>query len=201
MLGVSPIASSTEIREAYRRLAREHHPDRSRAGSAAGGERMHDINEAYRVLTDPGRRALYDTELRNRASSPTGSGSANDRPTSPGEGRSTGTSAPAYGFTRPYEPARVPWRTLLAAGAVAIAGIVVLAQFTDPPGEPQPDGILRVGDCVMLEPDDDAREVACTGDADLVIRAFVTFDGTCPGLTEPHRDQQGMGVACVDVGR
>jgi molecular chaperone DnaJ len=207
VLGVSPAASSAEIREAYRRLAREHHPDRRRAGSAAGADRMHDINEAYRVLIDPGRRALYDTELRNRTSSSSTSSSTSRPPgsrsgsTTTDAGGTAGGSAPGYVYTRPYEPARVPWRTLLVAGAIAIVGILVIAQFTDPGEEPLPDGILRVGDCVMFEADDDAREVRCTGEEDLVIRAFVTFDGTCPGLTEPHRDQLGMGVACVDVGR
>ena len=31
------------------------------------------------------------------------------------------------------------------------------------------------------------------------VRAFIPFGATCPGLTEPHRDRQGMGVACIDL--
>jgi hypothetical protein len=84
---------------------------------------------------------------------------------------------------------------------LTIAGVVLLSLFANPGEDPPPDGILRVGDCVEFEPDQDAREVRCTGEGDLVVRAFVTFDATCPGLTEPHRDRLGMGVACVDVGR
>ena len=62
-----------------------------------------------------------------------------------------------------------------------------------------PDGILRNGDCVEIQMNGDAREISCTGEVDLVVRAFIPFDGTCPGLTEPHRDRQGMGVACVEL--
>ena len=69
------------------------------------------------------------------------------------------------------------------------------------PGEPAPpDGILRNGDCVEIELDNDAREVACTGDlsVDRGVRAVIPFDDTCPGLLRPHRDRLGMGVACVE---
>lgn len=54
-LGVEPSASAAELRRAYRRRAREAHPDL--AGSDAGMTRL---NEAYAVLSDPGRRRAYD---------------------------------------------------------------------------------------------------------------------------------------------
>lgn len=85
----------------------------------------------------------------------------------------------------------------MLSGSAAIFGIVVLAQFTGAGTDLGPDGILRNGDCVQIEPNTDAREIACTGVDDLVVRAFVPFDGTCPGHTEAHRDRQGMGVACI----
>lgn len=62
-LGVAPDASPGEIRAAYRRLARTHHPD---AGGGAHGE-MAAVNEAWRVLSDPARRAAYDASLRPAA--------------------------------------------------------------------------------------------------------------------------------------
>ena len=96
-------------------------------------------------------------------------------------------------------PARIPWRSLLFVGLIAVIGIVVLAQFTEP-GEPAaPDGILRLGDCASVEPDNSVREVACTGDrsVDLVVEAFVPFDARCPGATVAYRDRQGMGIACI----
>ena len=54
-LGVSKTATADEIKKAYRRLARENHPD-------AGGdeEKFKDINEAYEVLSDEKKRQLYD---------------------------------------------------------------------------------------------------------------------------------------------
>jgi curved DNA-binding protein CbpA len=52
-------ASMEEVRAAYRRLAREHHPDRA----GANGETMARINQAYGVLSNPERRARYDHAL------------------------------------------------------------------------------------------------------------------------------------------
>lgn len=192
VLGVGPSASDAEIRAAYRRLARRHHPDRAAGGSAAGAVGMHEINEAYRVLGDPGRRAVYDAQQRAEPGGPDGRVAPSPPASSP-----TVDGPPPV---RPLEPARVPWRMLLAAGAIGISAVWILAQFTDPGEDPAPDGILRVGDCVEIEPDSDAREVRCTGtDDDLVVRAFVPFDESCPGFTEPHRDRQGMGVACTEI--
>ena len=74
----------------------------------------------------------------------------------------------------------------------------MVAQFTEPGTPRPPDGILRIADCVEIEPDNDAREIACTGEQDLVVRAVVAFDATCPNGTAPHRDRQGMGVACIE---
>ncbi len=180
-LGVDRDATATQIREAYRALARQHHPDRAGAGDPG---RMHDINEAYRVLRDPARRAVYDGHLRQPS------------PPRP-EPQYDHVAPPATG--RPLlDPPNVPWRTLGVAGVLAVIGVFVLSFFTEP-GEPAaPDGILRNGDCVEIESGGAAREVACTGEGDLVVRAFVPFDDTCPNGTEPHRDRQGMGIACIE---
>jgi len=59
ILGVSENATEDEIRKAYRRLAKEYHPD-SRPGDKAAEERFKEIAEAYEVLSDPQKRAQYD---------------------------------------------------------------------------------------------------------------------------------------------
>ena len=58
-LGVAKTANADEIKKAYRKLARKHHPDVSKAADAT--ERMAALNEANDVLSDPEKRAAYDT--------------------------------------------------------------------------------------------------------------------------------------------
>ena len=58
-LGVSKNASAEEIKKAYRKLARQHHPDISKKPEAE--KRFKEINEANEVLSDPEKRKRYDT--------------------------------------------------------------------------------------------------------------------------------------------
>lgn len=58
-LGVDRDATPDEIKKAYRKLAREHHPD-ANPGDAAAAEHFKDVNRAYEVLSDPQKRANYD---------------------------------------------------------------------------------------------------------------------------------------------
>lgn len=58
ILGVSRSATAEELKSAYRRLARQYHPDVST--QADGGERFKEISEAYEVLSNPSRRQAYD---------------------------------------------------------------------------------------------------------------------------------------------
>ncbi|MCJ7509305.1 MAG: J domain-containing protein [Dehalococcoidia bacterium] len=59
ILGIKRDASDKEIRQAYRRLARKHHPDVN-PGDKAAGERFKEINAAYEVISDPEKRRKYD---------------------------------------------------------------------------------------------------------------------------------------------
>ena len=59
VLGVSRNASEKDIRQAYRKLARQYHPDVNRDDPAAE-DRFKSVNEAYGVLSDPDKRNRYD---------------------------------------------------------------------------------------------------------------------------------------------
>lgn len=63
ILGVSPLASHAEIRQAYRKLAVKYHPDKNPDPSVA--DLFKEINEAYDVIGDPNKRKAYDYRRQN----------------------------------------------------------------------------------------------------------------------------------------
>ena len=72
ILGVERSASEHEIRERFRKLARENHPDRYRGPDKPGAERkFQTLTEAVNVLTNAGRRRQHDTELASGVRSAT----------------------------------------------------------------------------------------------------------------------------------
>lgn len=58
-LGVSKNASQDEIKKAFRKLARQYHPDMNK-GDKAAEEKFKEVNEAHEVLSDPDKRQKYD---------------------------------------------------------------------------------------------------------------------------------------------
>jgi molecular chaperone DnaJ len=60
ILGVSKDATEKEIKKAYRRLAKQYHPDIYKGDKEEAEEKFKEISEAYEVLIDKGKRAKYD---------------------------------------------------------------------------------------------------------------------------------------------
>ncbi|HRE03681.1 MAG TPA: J domain-containing protein [Ilumatobacteraceae bacterium] len=187
VLGVAATASRDEIRDAYRRLARQHHPD---TGGEHAATRMAEINEAYRVLHDPARRALYD------AARPLARGTAaSSRSASPGSTSST-VHAQSSTHAAPV-PAPFPWKFLLALAGAGIAFVMINAALTDPPQPPRVDNILQIGSCVDILTNGDVGEVLCSAAHDGVVTALRPVDGICAAPTALYRDRQGLGPVCV----
>src|SRR3954470_158990 len=59
-LGVPRTATQAEIKKAFRKLARKHHPDVNASDRGGAEARFKEVNEAYDVLGDPEKRKLYD---------------------------------------------------------------------------------------------------------------------------------------------
>src|SRR6201990_1353179 len=59
LLGLARDASAEDIRKAYRKLARKHHPDLN-PGDKAAEERFKKLQEAYDILSDPKKKQMYD---------------------------------------------------------------------------------------------------------------------------------------------
>ena len=69
VLGVSPTATSEEIKNSFRKLAQDVHPDKQPPGTSARAKKVLEedfksLNEAYEVLKDPEQRRIYDRELQ-----------------------------------------------------------------------------------------------------------------------------------------
>jgi hypothetical protein len=189
VLGVASTATEREIKSAYRAKARRVHPDRvSREKEQSASLEMAELNDAWAVLSDPKRRRQYDDSLRVvrepevRAEQPF----QRDRTSELFAQRPLNT-----------EPARFPWRSMLIFGSIAIVVVLVLSILSDPGSELQPDQLLQSGSCVVVDNDQSVREVLCSEEHYGVVRQLIGFDMRCPGQTEPYRDRQGMGTACV----
>jgi hypothetical protein len=191
-IGVSPDASRDQIRAAYRRLARRHHPD----ANAGDNTEMAALNEAWRVLNDPARRAMYDASLRTAARPAAGAPIAEpdfvdddiDDDELALDGHRRG------GFPVP----------LLLLVALFVMIFVITAYAYEKSGSvngPAPtipvDGVIQIGSCVHVDDDAVARETPCGAPYLGVVVAVIPRDGRCPPSTEGFRDPASDGYVCL----
>ena len=125
LLGVGPAASSDEIQAAYRRLAKEFHPD-LHYGSSTAAARMARVNVAKSVLLDRDTRAIYDRMRaeQQRSARRASAGVAVQPGPRPAPGPGAGAPPPEYTTVRyaPGQAAAQPRRRVVSTRAARSAG-------------------------------------------------------------------------------
>lgn len=200
-LGVTPAASTEEIRAAYRTLAGRLHPDRQVAATAAerslAERRMREVNQSWHVLGDPVRRRAYDTERRAAARNRSAEGSsAGPRRSEPDLVRTDGDHSiePDDDLVEVLPPMtavtaglfrHLPWVVLLVVLAVIFV-ITAYAGGDDPPATTRP-ADAEVGDCLDVAPGPSTTVVPCSDPHEFRVVQRVASAAACPAGTEARR--------------
>jgi hypothetical protein len=186
-LGVDAGASTTEIRHAYLALARRLHPDRwidaSTAERADAERRMQAVNEAWRVLGNPGRRVAYEAE-RRRVSEPATQSTASS------EGFSTGTLFDADDAGPPDVAARIvrglPWVLL----ALVLGVIFVFTAYATSDGP-------SAAEVCIVRSGGTAEPAPCDAEGARTVVTEVIEVGMCPQGTEPYQPADRNVALCL----
>ena len=149
------------------------------------------VNEAWRVLRDPARRANYDASLRP--------------PAMVVGGASTAVRAPVQADDeegRSFLAVALPWILVLAV----LGGIFLFTAYargglgggsdTTTPGEVV-DGVVGVGSCIMLDSQARAVETSCGGPHLGVAEAIVAAQAPCPLGTEGFYSLDAVRLICI----
>jgi hypothetical protein len=155
------------------------------------------INEAWRVLGDPARRASYDASLtvtRPAPVVPAPAGTASEAVGSKLDGDPEGRS---------FWAVALPWILVL----VVLGGIFLFTAYArrgsspDSPGSTVPvspvDGVVEVGSCVVLDSAARAFEVSCVAPHTGTVNALVPSGAPCPLQTEGFFSSDGTRLVCI----
>ena len=175
VLGVNRGASKDEIRVAYRRLARELHPD---VKSGSYSDEMAALNQAYQELT----------------SAPPRSSSGTIRASHGAKNQKSDLSSVAP----PMRPVTFPWRGIIATSVVGAGAIFALSLFAGPDSEGPPDGVIQSGSCVQINDSLLAVEVSCESEQHQVVTQLVPLDARCGDGSIGFLDRLGMGRVCLE---
>jgi molecular chaperone DnaJ len=191
---VAPTATTDEIRQAYRGLARRLHPDRAGPASAA---RMAAVNQAWFVLSDPGRRAIYDASLRCRP--------APARAPTAWPSQGAGDIDDPEGFVPIRHPSArfgipLPWLAILAAFAVIFIFTAYAVRPKGGGGSDRPDGVLQVGSCVTVAAVGAVVETGCGSPHEGRVVAIPARGMYCDDGAEAYADGGTSRVVCVRRG-
>ncbi len=181
-LGVPASASPDELRDAYRGLARRLHPDRvaDPAARRSAADRMAKVNEAWRVLGDPGRRAAYD-----RARQPPVAPSA-----PPVDAREYGRRGDSFDEVVVSNAAGCALRVVpMVVTLTVLLGILIATAVLGPGGEMP--ARMEAGRCVELTTT--VKVVPCTAQTPVIVARSVAGT-TCPSASVavmlPSRTEQ-----------
>ncbi len=199
-LGVAPDASDPELRAAYRRRARQVHPDlrgqRTPAQRAQRAQRAHSeremqrLNEAWHVLHEPDRRRRYDRSL--------GEFRADVRHPEPA------TDTPPVHVNEPNRPTRVlPVMALLGAALIcmiAVASIILHETSTRAPDDGV--GAVIAGDCVKVRSGHISKLVPCDSGNDGQVVSEIRRGQSCATTSDRLVDgHSGSTFVCLDTTR
>jgi hypothetical protein len=177
VLGVAPEASDDDVRRAHHDLVRALHPDRHH-GRSPDPRRLHEVNEAWRVLRDPATRRAYDDSIRQEAARVDAAPAPPDVPD---------LDEPYRG--RPVEPGDIgisivrglPW----VAVVVVLVVIFVFTAFAGGGGSGRSGARDLAGRCVERTSGSGIRVVPCDGPSDGRVLLVVDRPTLCPDGTSP----------------
>jgi hypothetical protein len=199
VLGVPRNAGGDAVRRAYLDRARQLHPDRyidaGPAERTAAERSMQEVNEAWRVLSDPGRRRRYDAELDPVMTARARWATDDDRFVS----RPDGTMPERFEQLEPTERVirGLPWIILIAV-LFAIFVFTAYAVKSNPATtQPGP----GVGGCVTVADGPRVQSAECGTPGARAVVAQVGVTEPCPERSERLQPATGSIAYCLEVKR